>query len=395
MLSQSDVDIPSALSRLNGHELDVTLLVPTRTAIEKSIMDATAPVRAYLASVGCHDFDEQPQGPEHKRLLRAYLVHPSHLEEVKASVYRPITKSGDPRIWFYKLASYAEPRNLLAVFFHEEALYVVNCSNPEVMDTLDNPSSPLGQLVAYLKSQENPAALELLDKLREVGSQGYIRTLRPGPTGVGMTLETLLGIAANSSQAPDYKGIEIKASRSKVAGRQNRNTLFSQVPAWKLSPVGSAWNLLSRFGYEREGRLQLYHQLDAIKPNSIGLMLEVDSPSSWLKQNFVDGATKEHILTWEMEKLRSRLIAKHPATFWVKAETRGTQEEEEFFYTEVVYTRLPRAWNLEFLIETGTITLDFTLSDKGGRVRDHGYLFKIHPNNLEALFPPPRIYPLI
>jgi hypothetical protein len=28
-----------------------------------------------------------------------------------------------------------------------------------------------------------------------------------------MTLETMLGIAANNSKAPDYKGIELKAKR--------------------------------------------------------------------------------------------------------------------------------------------------------------------------------------
>ena len=394
MLAQSDVDIPETLSRLNKHELDVALLVPTATAMQKSIMDATQPVRSYLSQAGCHDFETQEQGPDNKKVVDAYFVRPDGLEETKASLYRPVTKQGDPRIWFYKLGTYADPRNLLAVLFLDNALYVINCSRPEVLDTLDVPSSPLGHLVARRRSEEDPVAVELLDMLRQVGARGFVQTLRPGPTGVGMTLETLLGISANTSRDPDYKGIEIKASRRRGQGRVNRITLFSQVPDWKLSPIGSAWNLLSEYGYVRDGRKQLYHQLDAVKPNSIGFMLALDDAKGWLRQDHVGPAGARHLATWELEKLHSRLMEKHPRTFWVKAETRGTGAGEEFKFVEAQYTRLPRSWNFDLLIESGVITLDYTLSDKGGRPRDHGYLFKIHPDNLEALFPPPRTYSL-
>ena len=40
----------------------------------------------------------------------------------------------------------------------------------------------------------------LLTKIKEVSKKGWIKTLRKGDTGVGYTLETELGIRANSNQ---------------------------------------------------------------------------------------------------------------------------------------------------------------------------------------------------
>ena len=70
---------------------------------------------------------------------------------------------------------------------------------------------------------------------------------------------------------------------------------------------------------------------------------------------------------------------------------------------DVFHTQLPHvwnfellveAWNCELLVEAGIITLDYTLSEKNGRVRDRGYLYKIYLDNLEALFPLSRSYSL-
>ena len=39
---------------------------------------------------------------------------------------------------------------------------------------------------------------EAVNKLEEIKSRGYIKTHRPGPTGIGKTLEDLLGILENN-----------------------------------------------------------------------------------------------------------------------------------------------------------------------------------------------------
>jgi hypothetical protein len=394
MLEKSDTSIADTLTVFNRYNLDVGLLVPTETGMKKSIMDATAGVRDYFHDTGFHDYDTQAQGPEAKVVKKAYFVRSTVLEPASASLYRPKTKSGDPRVWFSKLKGYANPHNLLAILVREDVAYIVNCSDVDVLESIHRPDTPLGAIAAASKPATDPVVEELLEMIRDVSAQGFVRTLRPGDTGIGMTLETMLGIAANTSKAPDYKGIELKAKRIRK-GKANRVTLFSQVPNWKLSPIGSAWNLLSTYGYHRDGKLRLNHEMNASAPNSIGFVLEVDANRDWLRQNHQDPETavSRHVTTWEMEKLRKRLKEKHPQTFWVGAKARGRGADEEFHYVQVEHTRQPKVRNFDALIEGGVISVDYLMSQKGPqRVRDHGYLFKMHAADFPALFPPSETY---
>ena len=170
------------------------------------------------------------------------------------------------------------------------------------------------------------------------------------------------------------------------------------MPNWKLSPVGNAKGLLRRRGYvDQKDRIGLYHTLRGDKPNSLGLLLEIDGDRDWLKQVYLDPGTekREHDVTWELPVLKQDLAAKHRETFWVAAKCRGRAEEEEFHYVEVLHTRRPLVGNLPALIEAGVVTVDYALHLKGDRARDHGYLFKIHPDNLGALFPAPEAHVLL
>jgi len=399
MLEKSDTGIGDTLKVFNAFDLDVGLIVPTATGMEKSIMDATASVRDYLQNHGFHNYDTQGLGNDEHGVSRpAYFVRPDTLEETKISLYRPKTKNGDPRIWLGRLGRYASPFNLLAILVYEDTLYAVNCSDAATLQSIHNPSSPLGKIAASRRPALNPAVAELLDSLRAIAAKGFIPTMRVGDTGIGMTLETLLGIPANAKKTPDYKGIEIKAKRlSKGSG--NRVTLFSQVPNWKLSPIGSALKLLSTYGYRGEdGKLRLYHEINAKGPNSLGFMLKVDSGNSWLRQNHVHPDTNaiKHVTTWEMDTLRGRLAEKHPETFWVSALVKGGKANEEFHYIKVQHTRAPKIQNLDALLEGGLISVDYLMSQKGPTsVRDHGYLFKINPKDFDALFPPSSVHELL
>lgn len=397
MLAKSDFPVADALALLGTFGLEAALLVPTPTGLDKSIFDATSSLREYLDERGYHDFANQPQGQDHKVVRATYFVRPAALEKSKVSLYRPPTKKGDPRIWLGAATrANAAAFNLLALTVIDDTLYVLNMSDPAVRASLGDPASPFRRVVDA-RRRTSDAAEELLELLRAISARGFIRTLRPGDTGVGMTLETLLGIAANSKQAPDYKGIELKAKRSKLGRKDNRSTLFSKAPNWKLSPVGSAVGLLERRGYvDGDGRLALYHTLRGDKVNSLGLALEIDAERDWLKQVHVDPATSkaQHDVTWEMPLLKRDLAAKHKETFWVQARCRGKAEEEEFHYVAVQHTSGPMTGNLPALLEAGVVTVDYALHLKGGRARDHGYLFKIHPENLGALFPPPGAHVL-
>lgn len=373
-------------------------MVPTPTGLEKSIFDATDGLREYLAASGYHDYATQAQGQEHKVLKQAYLVRPHSMEPTQVSLYRPNTKNGDPRIWLgHPVRSYASAFNLLALTVIDSTLYVLNMSDPFVQVSLEDAGSPFRKLFDRADPGDAVAS-ELLGLLRQISSRGYLRTLRAGDTGIGLTLETMLGISANSKQAPDYKGIEIKAKRSRTGSRMTRSTLLSKVPNWNLSPVRNALGLLNARGYvDEDGRLSLYHTLSALEPNSLGLALDIDADNDWLRQIHCDPVTRRvvHDVTWEIPILKNDLAAKHRQTFWVRAVCRGVGQDEEFHYVEVKRTRRPITTNFVALVEAGVITVDYTLQKKSGtRVRDHGYLFKIRPDNLGALFPPPEVYAL-
>jgi len=397
MLEQSDTSISDVLKAFNAFAIEVGLIVPTKTGMEKSIMDATASLRAYFLDAKFHDYEAQGRGASENGIeRRAFYVWPDRLDETTASLYRPNTKDGDPRIWLGKLKRYASPFNLLALIVDGRDLYVVNCSTPGLLATLHDSNTPLGELAARHKPPLDPAVMELLNMVQEISRRGFVPTLRAGDTGIGMTLETMLGIRANANKTPDYKGIEIKAKRISRGRRSTRYTLFSQIPDWNLSPIGSAWNLLSTYGYKRDGRLQLYHEIDATAPNSIGFVLSVDAAKDWLRQDHMEKGTdkRKHLVTWELETLRTRLSEKHQQTFWVGARVRGGGEAEEFHYVEVRHTRGPKVRNFDALLEGGVISVDYTLSQKDGRrlARDHGYLFKINPRDFDALFPPAQIH---
>ena len=264
-----------------------------------------------------------------------------------------------------------------------------------------NLKKALDDVIPKVSFALSDTASELLLKLKGISSKGFVRSLRQGDTGVGMTLETLLGIEANSSKSPDYKGIELKATRVSQGKRQrNKNQLFSKTPNWGLSPIGTAEKLVLTRGYiDADGQNALRHTVGGYKPNSQGLYLDVDYVNNYLRQMFTNIEAKDfspiHDMTWVLEDLRKALQKKHNETFWVKAHHNENRENEEFHYVQVEHTANPYINKLETLFETGLITMDYTLHIKSsGKVRDHGYLFKLKANSIEALFPKPIFHDL-
>ena len=66
--------------------------------------------------------------------------------------------------------------------------------------------------------------VQLKEKLSEIKQIGYIVSKRRSNTGIGYTLETLLGLQENNLQTPDLGNIELKSQRNGVS---NRVTMFT------------------------------------------------------------------------------------------------------------------------------------------------------------------------
>ena len=99
---------------------------------------------------------------------------------------------------------------MLAVLHKDDRLIIVNCSKTNLIKNLSAPTSPISKTLMGYRKAAQPAAEDLLSKCKAISQKGFVTTMRPVDTGIGYTFETLLGIEANSSSAPDYRGIEIK-----------------------------------------------------------------------------------------------------------------------------------------------------------------------------------------
>ena len=408
MLAMSDIYIDQFFPVFANAGLPVAFLVPTPTGYDKSIMDAIATVRTLLKETDIHDYYFQEQGPENKARVPSYFVEYNGMVETMASLYRPKTKKGDPRIWFSGLKNYCQPRNLLALTVSRGEIYVFNLSNDLIRNSLFN-NGFVADVLQQLSYDQNAIARELLWKIKDIHDQGFLPSITPGDPGVGDTLENALSISRNNSELPDYKGIELKASRlTRTTRRGTRATrdrvnLFSKVPDGGLSYS----DIVREFGRwtwneaKQEERLSIQNTTFFSKVNSFGLILNIDNNNEEVHICYEDAREHRHMLSyWYLSTLNKKLLEKHKETFWVKAvsDLRGTREW--FRYDIIEHTKNPNTSLILPLIETDKIMIDlagyYKKINKNGRDtlnwRDHGMLFKMWPQDLPLLFGEPEIY---
>jgi len=106
---------------------------------------------------------------------------------------------------------------------------------------------------------------EFKERFEKIKTKGFIPSLRKGPTGIGYTLETELGIRENNIAEPDIENIELKAHRTKS---NNLITLFTfNNKVWQIPPLDAVKKYGSK---DKNGRLGLYYTI-TLRPNSAGL----------------------------------------------------------------------------------------------------------------------------
>lgn len=399
MLAMSDINIDQFFPVFAHLSVPVAFLVPTPTGYEKSIMDAIGTVRTLLKDEGIHDYYKQEQGPSNKVMVKSYFVGEATLGISEASLYRPITKNGDPRIWFRNLKQYCQPYNLLAIAVAGKEIYVFNLSDDSIRNSLFN-GGFVADILLQIKYAHESIANELLAKIKDIHKRGFIQSITPGDPGVGDTLEYALGINRNNSKQPDYKGIELKTTRLTRDGEkrvETRSTLFTKVPDEGMTyreivDAYGKWQVPRNSTVER---FQLYETFRVSRANAYGLQLEVDINNDKLNMIFSNERVRRYVSTWLMEKLREILLLKHHETFWVKAvsETRGGIEY--FRYDKILHTKNPNTSLLAPLLESDKITIDLAAHYKpDGKWRDHGILFKMKPTDIPLLLGTPIEYDL-
>ncbi len=372
----------------------------TETGLKKSILDATAPVRAYLKENGIHDYEQQPQGELGKRLIDTLILTSTEEHFTKTSLYRPITKKGDPRMWVNKVrgVDFLHADDIFAIIAYGGLLYTVNLTTVDISMVCSSCiATPLKDLIDQIATIKSSVSEELLGLIKDRMSD-WTLAKRFADTGVGRTVESLLGIPMNADTIPDYKGIELKSHRetSKV-----RNTLFTQSPDWNISRLKSGKAVVEEYGYIPDGynHKTLHVTLSANRPNQQGLGLFVAAQTGLLEADefslmqMEDGSFQKikDVAAWRLLKLHERLLIKHRETFWIDTETRKVNGKEYFRCTEILHTKNPIPAQFDVLLDQGQITVDFLLCRRSG---GDTYSFKIKSEAKGLLFPQSETYNL-
>jgi hypothetical protein len=383
LLNEFEINNTSYLARLR---INFTLLEPTRTGLEKSIMDATANVRLYLKENMIHDYEMQIQGQKSKRIVPSYILMREKVIETKTSLYRPCTKKGDPRIWIGLLNRFSQPNDIILMIVFNNRFLCINITRIN-LEELYEVNNLFMDAIRNL-SQSLDVAHELSIKLREIASRCPVRA-PINDTAIGFLLETQLGIKRNSSEQPDYKGIELKSYRGYGNSKGNRVTLFGKVPNWELSKFKSSREILKHIGYIRGGLLRLNCTVSTQNFNSQGLRFRMNNKENLLEE-FCSDKNIGDVAVWALERLHKKLLLKHNETFWVAAKNKKYKDlgYEDFWFTKVLHTQKPLPAQFDLLISQGMITLDhLSKIDSSDKMNERGPLFRIEKPALNILFP--------
>lgn len=374
---------------LTRYGLAYGLLEPTATGLNKSIMDATASYRTFLWQQGIHDFDAQLQGPENKREVPANVITIRGIAiRANASLYRPRTKNGDPRVWFSNLHRYFHPGEILVTLWAGNQLWVLSATRMDFAEAMEQLPT-FRNLLQPLTDERESVFEELLSMLRSLSGRGFIPTIKRGDTAVGHLLETELGIKANSRKIPDYKGVELKSSR----GGTLNQTMFARVPDWQSSNFKSSRAILEEFGYARGDDFKLYCTVSSQRYNSQGLALVVDEKAGLLRE-VSDRPYARQVVAWRISDLQDALASKHADTFWIGAESVRSGGDEFIHFQSVRQTTRPVVEQIAPMLNAGTITVDHLIKESAARVSEKGPLFRINKNFFDSLFPDPVFHDL-
>lgn len=130
-LTQSELEKTKVLE---SSGITYELLFLTGTGLNKSILDATAPIAQLLKAQHIHDYDSQENGTEQKVVVPCIILSNGEREETKASLYKANTR-GDTRFWLGRLHHYASPDQVFALFIENDNIIALNLSDEYPLNT--------------------------------------------------------------------------------------------------------------------------------------------------------------------------------------------------------------------------------------------------------------------
>lgn len=230
---------------------------------------------------------------------------------------------------------------------------------------------------------------EFISAYKKICAQGWIQTHRSGPTGIGKTLEDLLGIAENNIDGPDFGDYELKSCR---LNSNSMLTMFTKTP----QPRGAAGTLREKFGYASDSYSNnekvLHATLSADRYVSIadtGHKLIVVCDDSRIS---IVAEDDEVYAYWTKEELKKAFEKKYKNKFvYAKAHSQGSGSSEQFKFTEAYEVSGFDYDAFVSLLEQGKIYIDLRIGQyhggaKDGKTHDHGTGFRIKEMDQPLLF---------
>ena len=230
---------------------------------------------------------------------------------------------------------------------------------------------------------------DFINEFTKIKEQGWIRTHRSGPTGIGKTLEDLLGIPENNLDEPDFGEYELKSCR---LDSQSMLTMFTRAP----QPSRANTYLREKYGYSSNAydndEKVLHATLSADRFTTIsntGNKLKIWCDIDGIYILSQDG--RENVF-WSKEALKRCFEKKYKNKFvYAKALSRGNGANEEFHFVEAYEVS---GFNYEAfidLLEAGKIYVDLRIGQyhngkNKGKTHDHGTGFRIRENDQYLLF---------
>jgi len=218
-------------------------------------------------------------------------------------------------------------------------------------------------------------------KLKKIKRQGFIKTHRVGDTGVGKTLEDLLGIQENNIPLHDIAGVaELKAYRKDATSML---TLFTLEPL----PKGGDRDrlLLDNFGYSKRDNQrskELHSTLSCKRYNNQNLKISVEKDKIKVK-----GKGKRLNIYWGIESVKKKFYNKLPALIYVLADSKIIDSAEHFHFNEAYLLSGFDFEKFKKMVKKDKIVVDFRMYYRSnGSIRNHGTAFRVKINSLYNAF---------
>lgn len=226
---------------------------------------------------------------------------------------------------------------------------------------------------------------DFIREYTKIKDMGWITTHRSGPTGIGKTLEDLLGIPENNYHEPDFGEYELKSCR---LDSNSMLTMFTQTP----QPARANTYLREKYGYSSNAydndEKVLHATLTASRFVSISdtdhSLKIVCSPD---RISIASEMGVENVF-WDRMALHRSFDKKYKNKFvYAKAHSRGAGSSEEFYFTEAYEVSGFSYESFVQLLEEGNIYVDLRIGQySDGRTHDHGTAFRIREVDQPLLF---------